>query len=61
MYNNSLPKLNPISGVQIHSKHKLREEEKKNSNTQCICNTGNITKHHTFLTVTILRRDLTDT
>ena len=33
MHNNSLPKLNPISGVQIHSKHKLREKEKKNSNT----------------------------
>ena len=30
MYNNSLPKLNPISGVQINSKHELR---KKNSNT----------------------------
>ena len=26
MNNNSLPKLNPISGVQIHSKHKLKKK-----------------------------------
>ena len=32
MYNNSLPKLNPISGVQIHSEHKLSKSKKK-SNT----------------------------
>ena len=26
MYNNSLQKLNPISGVQIHLKHELRQK-----------------------------------